>query len=203
MPYIFGKLWHLAIIWAIRKAFQCILQGVRILLANHTWISPTSENDSYCLPEFVPFSVPRSIFYESRFQISHQNVITIFEPETNLWWSIWQFWEILLTNICNDLLFGMRYQEDVFCQPRNETFFHGFVENSLVLVLFVMVFPCNMICDIDFSFKMTHPLSRYQKCMISSLVLAVSDKSRVQRNFDGLDRLCSKVVATRGARKQN
>ena len=28
MSYIFGKLWHLAI-WAIRKAFQCILQGVR------------------------------------------------------------------------------------------------------------------------------------------------------------------------------
>ena len=47
MPYIFGKLWHLAIIWAIRKAFHCILQGVRILLANHTRISPTSENDSY------------------------------------------------------------------------------------------------------------------------------------------------------------
>ena len=47
MPYIFGKLWHLTIIWAIRKAFQCILQGVRILLAKYTWISPTSENDSY------------------------------------------------------------------------------------------------------------------------------------------------------------
>ena len=49
MPYIFGKLWHLAIIWTIRKAFQCILQGVRILLANHTRISPTSDNDSYIL----------------------------------------------------------------------------------------------------------------------------------------------------------
>ena len=47
MPYIFGKLWHLARIWAIRKAFQCILQGVRVLLANHTRISPTSDNDSY------------------------------------------------------------------------------------------------------------------------------------------------------------
>ena len=47
MPYIFGKLWHLAIIWAIRKAFQFILQGVRFLLANHTRLSPTSENDSY------------------------------------------------------------------------------------------------------------------------------------------------------------
>ena len=47
MPYIFGKLWHLALIWAIRKAFQCILQGVRILLANHTRISPTSDNESY------------------------------------------------------------------------------------------------------------------------------------------------------------
>ena len=49
MPYIFGKLWHLAIIWAIRKAFQCILQGVRILLANHTRISPTSDNESYII----------------------------------------------------------------------------------------------------------------------------------------------------------
>ena len=47
MPYIFGKLWHLAIIWDIRKAFQCILQGVRFLLANHTRLSPTSDNDSY------------------------------------------------------------------------------------------------------------------------------------------------------------
>ena len=37
----------MAIISAIRKAFQCILQGVRILLANHTRVSPTSENDSY------------------------------------------------------------------------------------------------------------------------------------------------------------
>ena len=47
MSYRFGKLWHLAIIWAIRKAFQCIPQGVRILLAKYTRISPTSENDSY------------------------------------------------------------------------------------------------------------------------------------------------------------
>ena len=60
MPYIFGKLWHLAIIWAIRKAFQCILQGIRILLANHTRISPTSENDSYAhcrLLTFLLFSL--------------------------------------------------------------------------------------------------------------------------------------------------
>ena len=47
MSYRFGKLWHLAIIWAIRKAFQCIPQGVRFLLANHTRLSPTSENESY------------------------------------------------------------------------------------------------------------------------------------------------------------
>ena len=47
MSHIFGKLWHLAIIWAIRKAFQCILQGVRFLLANHTRLSPTSDNESY------------------------------------------------------------------------------------------------------------------------------------------------------------
>ena len=49
MPYIFGKLWHLAIIWPIRKAFQCILQGVRILLAKYTRISPTSDNESYII----------------------------------------------------------------------------------------------------------------------------------------------------------
>ena len=47
MSYIFGKLWHLAIIWAIRKSFQCILQGIRFLLANQIRLSPTSENDSY------------------------------------------------------------------------------------------------------------------------------------------------------------
>ena len=40
-----------------------------------------------------------------------------------------------LANICTDLLFSMMYQEDVFCQPRNETFFHGFVENDLVFYL--------------------------------------------------------------------
>ena len=102
------------------------------------------------------------------------------------------------------LLFGMRYQEDVFCQPRNETFFHGYVKNGLVLVLFDLILPYNMICDIDFSFIMSHSLFKIpKKCMMSSLMLVVSEKSRVQRNFDGFDRLCSKVVATRSARKQN
>ena len=38
MSYIFGKLWHSAIIWPIRKSFQCILQGVRFLLSNHTLV---------------------------------------------------------------------------------------------------------------------------------------------------------------------
>ena len=102
------------------------------------------------------------------------------------------------------LLFGMRYQEGAFCQPRNETFFHGYVKNGLVLVLFDLILPYNMNCDIDFSFKMSHSLFKIpKKCMMSSLMLVVSDKSRVQRNFDGFDRLCSKVVATRSARKQN
>ena len=56
----FGKLWHLAIIWATRKAFQCILQGVRFLLANHTRLSPTSENESYPLAYIsYPVIVPR------------------------------------------------------------------------------------------------------------------------------------------------
>ena len=57
MPHIFGKLWHLALIWAIRKAFQCILQGVRILLAKYTRISPTSENYSYPLCRWVPVMI--------------------------------------------------------------------------------------------------------------------------------------------------
>ena len=47
MSYIFGKIWHSAIIWPIGKSFQCVLQGVRFLMANHTQISPTSDNDSY------------------------------------------------------------------------------------------------------------------------------------------------------------
>ena len=53
MSYRFGKLWHLAIIWAIRKAFQCILQGIRFLLANQTRLSPTSDNDSYLIACFL------------------------------------------------------------------------------------------------------------------------------------------------------
>ena len=72
------------------------------------------------------------------------------------------------------------------------------------LLLFDMILHCNMIFGKDFSFKMTHPLFKIPtKCMMSSLMLVVSDKSRVKRNFDGLDRLCSNVVATRSARKQN
>ena len=73
------------------------------------------------------------------------------------------------------------------------------------LLLFDMILQCNMIFGKDFSFKMTHPLYKIpkKKCMMSSLMLVVSDKSRVQRNCDGFDRLCSKVVATRSARKQN
>ena len=64
-----------------------------------------------------------------------------------------------LTNICTDLLFDMRYQEDVFCQPRNETFLLlDLLKMVRRLVLFDMILPCNMICDISFSFTMTHPL---------------------------------------------
>ena len=47
MSHIFGKLWHSAIIWPIGKSYQCILQGVRFLQAKQTWLSPTSENESY------------------------------------------------------------------------------------------------------------------------------------------------------------
>ena len=47
MSYIFGKLWHSAIIWAIRKSFQCFIQGVRFLLAKQTRLSGTYDNKSY------------------------------------------------------------------------------------------------------------------------------------------------------------
>ena len=47
MSYIFGKLWHSAIIWPIRKSFQCILQVVRFLLAKQTRLFGTSDNESY------------------------------------------------------------------------------------------------------------------------------------------------------------
>ena len=35
------------VIWAIKKALQCILQGVRLLLAKQTRLSGTSDNESY------------------------------------------------------------------------------------------------------------------------------------------------------------
>ena len=55
MPYIFGKLWHLAIIWAISKAFQCILRVLILQVAKQTRLSPTSENESYLhLSFFIP-----------------------------------------------------------------------------------------------------------------------------------------------------
>ena len=58
MSYIFGKLWHSAIIWAIRKAFQCILQGVRFLLAKQTRLSGTSDNESYLVGNNTQASLP-------------------------------------------------------------------------------------------------------------------------------------------------
>ena len=50
MSYIFGKLWHSAIIWPIRKSFKCILPGVRFLLAKQTRLSGTSDNMSHIFP---------------------------------------------------------------------------------------------------------------------------------------------------------
>ena len=37
----------MAIIWPIRKSFQCILQGVRFSLAKQTRLSGTSDNEFY------------------------------------------------------------------------------------------------------------------------------------------------------------
>ena len=47
MSNIVGNLWHLAIIWPIRKWFLCILQGVRFLLADHTLLFGAYETFSY------------------------------------------------------------------------------------------------------------------------------------------------------------
>ena len=88
MPYIFGKLWHLAIIWAIRRAFQCILQGVRILLANHTRISPTSDNDSY--PHNEKRICVCIIFWSGI--ISNGPKMQIFGPKCQFWAKFGRFW---------------------------------------------------------------------------------------------------------------
>ena len=85
MPYIFGKLWHLAIIWAIRKAFQCILQCVRILLANHTRISPTSENDSYPDKEMSQASlVLEDNFYKNMLRMMRDAEYRILDAEDDV-----------------------------------------------------------------------------------------------------------------------
>ena len=47
MSCIFGKLMHQRSILAIWKKFQCITRGVRILLANCTQLSATSETLSH------------------------------------------------------------------------------------------------------------------------------------------------------------
>ena len=79
MPYIFGKLWHLALIWAFRKAFQCILQGVRFLLANHTRLSPTSDNESYEVsrrPSIMTRHVKYELWYWKTLSLKAKNLFT-------------------------------------------------------------------------------------------------------------------------------
>ena len=63
MSYIFGKLWHSAIIWPIRKSFQCILQGVRFSLAKQTQLSGTSDNESYVGKQNLAFSGFQFLIY--------------------------------------------------------------------------------------------------------------------------------------------
>ena len=60
MSYFFGKLWHSAIIWPIRKSFQCTLKGVRFLLAIQTRLSGTSDNESY-MNSSNPFIPPLKV----------------------------------------------------------------------------------------------------------------------------------------------
>ena len=135
-------------------------------------------------------------FLSSMIYLQWEQIPNIAPERDHIFWALNHPLVVNMTILSNTfdkyLLFGMRYQEDVFCQPRNETFFHGYVKNSLVLDLFDLILPYNMICDIHFSFKMSHSLfKKPKKCMMPSLMLVVSDKSRVQRNFDGFDRLCS------------
>ena len=83
---------------------------------------------------------------------------------------------------------------------------HSFMD-LLKIVSFFIWHDSPVQCDLQYWFfpskLQTHHSRCTKKCMMSSLMLVVSAKSRVQRNFDGFDRLCSKVVATRSARKQN
>ena len=117
MPYIFGKLWHLAIIWAIRKAFQCILQGVRFLLANQTLLSGTSENESYIYASYTvaPYDYENITKYIKKFYkmfktkemnvYCRQKMMALLEIEQIGWRNI----KISVGLLCQYILTNLRF----------------------------------------------------------------------------------------------
>ena len=120
----------------------------------------SSVGKKSCWRSILP---PRICFFLSSMNYLQWEQIPIIPPERDhIFWALNHPLVVNMAILSNtfdkNLLFGMRYQEDVFCQPKNEIFFHGYVEYGLVLVLFDPILPYNMICDIDFSFKMSHSL---------------------------------------------
>ena len=73
----YGKLMHQRSILAIWKQFQCILRGVRLLLAHCSEFSATSETLSYihCIQslyfstQFQPYQIPEAIKFDLKFEI--------------------------------------------------------------------------------------------------------------------------------------
>ena len=88
MSYIFGKPWHLAINWAVRKAFQCILQGVIFLLAKQTRLSGTSDNESYIVKSPMRrMKVWNMWHYDQASLSSGDNMCAVSEKENlAIWW---------------------------------------------------------------------------------------------------------------------
>ena len=88
MSYIFGKLWHSAIIWPIRKSFQCILQGVIFLLAKQTRLSGTSDNESYIVESPMRrMKVWNMWHYDQASLSSGDNMCAVSEKENlAIWW---------------------------------------------------------------------------------------------------------------------
>ena len=121
MPHIFGKLWHLAIIWAIRKAFQCILQGVRILLAKYTRISPTSENDSY---------LKLLIYY---------NELSLIKMMILVKWSAWIL-DIVLSNLSTHRIPDFDLESTIWHTSRSKVRFSRLMQKKLKVN-----FPCSTI----------------------------------------------------------
>ena len=147
-------------LWAISLSFWQKLQHQ----CEKMWSSVGKKS---CLRSILPLRICSFLILSSMIYLQWEQIPNIPPERDHNFWALNHPLVVNMTILSNTfnkyLLFGMRYQEDVFCQPRNETFFHGYVKNSLVLVLFDLNLPYNMICDIDFSFKMSHSLFNTKK----------------------------------------